>query len=115
LPHASNFNVVPDRASGYQVSEGTFENPEYLSPTIPYAAGSLLSTVDDMLRWSLALRRNTLIAERSKQLAFTDYRLAPLRREAFGALAHVAIGNQRLDRHRVERGDSLRYGRPHRR
>src|SRR5690606_18201031 len=52
-----------------------YQNAEYLSMTLPYAAGSLMSTVDDMLLWNKAIHHNTLISEQSKQLAFTNYTL----------------------------------------
>lgn len=63
--------VIKNRASGYQPTEGGYRNAEYLSLTLPYAAGSLMSCVDDMLLWSQAIHNNTLISEKSKQLAFT--------------------------------------------
>ncbi|WP_339611489.1 serine hydrolase domain-containing protein, partial [uncultured Planktosalinus sp.] len=73
--YGSQSRIILNRASGYQPSGESYENAEYLSMTLPYAAGSLMSTVDDMLLWSKAIHRNTLISERSKQLAFTNYTL----------------------------------------
>lgn len=64
--------VIKNRASGYQPTENGYRNAEYLSLTLPYAAGSLMSCVDDMLLWSQAIHNNTLISEKSKQLAFTN-------------------------------------------
>jgi len=69
--YGSMSKVIKNRASGYQPSENGFRNAEYLSLTLPYAAGSLMSCVDDMLLWSQAIHHNTLISEKSKQLAFT--------------------------------------------
>ena len=63
--------VIKNRASGYQPTEDGYRNAEYLSLTLPYAAGSLMSCVDDMLLWSQAIHNNTLISEKSKKLAFT--------------------------------------------
>ena len=74
--YADPYKIIPNRASGYQLYEGSFENPEYMSPTIPYAAGSLLSTIDDMFLWNKAIHHNTLISEKSKQLAFANQILA---------------------------------------
>ncbi|MBL0937898.1 MAG: beta-lactamase family protein [Gemmatimonadaceae bacterium] len=82
--YASNYALVANRASGYQVYEGVVENPEYLSPSIAYAAGSLMSTVDDMLLWNRALRQNTLISEESKRLAFANHKLANGRPSNYG-------------------------------
>jgi len=41
--------IIPMRASGYERTPDGFINAPYLSMTIPYAAGSLLSTVEDIL------------------------------------------------------------------
>ncbi len=72
--YGSKTKLIPNRASGYQpITEGTYRNADYLSMTLPYAAGSLMSTVDDMLLWNQAVHNNTLISEKSKQLAFTNY------------------------------------------
>ncbi len=73
--YADSYKIIPDRASGYQLYEGNYENAEYMSTTIPYAAGSLMSTIDDMFLWSKAIRQNLLISESSKRIAFTNYSL----------------------------------------
>ncbi len=73
--YGSRSRIIPNRASGYQPSGESYKNADYLSMTIPYAAGSLMSTVDDMFLWNKAIHYNTLISEKSKQLAFTNYTL----------------------------------------
>jgi CubicO group peptidase (beta-lactamase class C family) len=73
--YGSRSRIIPNRASGYQPSGESYQNADYLSMTLPYAAGSLMSTVDDMLLWHKAIHHNTLISEKSKQLAFTNYTL----------------------------------------
>lgn len=70
--YANPYKIIPNRVNGYQFYEGNYENPDYISTTIPYAAGSLMSTIDDMFLWSKAIHHNTLISENSKQLAFTN-------------------------------------------
>lgn len=47
--------IIPGRARGYGVINGAAANASYLSMTIPYAAGGLLSTAGDLVRWQLAL------------------------------------------------------------
>jgi D-alanyl-D-alanine carboxypeptidase len=47
-----------------------------LSMTQPYAAGSLVSTVDDLNRWDQAISSGKLLKASSWQQAFTPYRLA---------------------------------------
>ena len=72
--YGSHEQIIPLRASGYQKKE-SFVNAEYLSLTQPYAAGSVMSTVDDLLSWQMAIRDNKLVKKESIQLAFTDFTL----------------------------------------
>lgn len=72
--YASNSKVIPKRAKGYQHKD-TVVNADYLSKTLPYAAGSLMSTVDDLYKWNRAIRSNTLISASSKAKAFTNHKL----------------------------------------
>ncbi|MGV3527012.1 MAG: serine hydrolase domain-containing protein [Candidatus Sericytochromatia bacterium] len=46
---------VPQRAAGYSLVEGEIVNKVYYSPTGTFAAGCLLSSVADLLRWSARL------------------------------------------------------------
>jgi len=64
--------IIPNRASGYQPTETGYVNADYLSLSLPYAAGSLMSNVDDMFLWSQAIHNNTLIKKESKQKAFIN-------------------------------------------
>jgi len=51
-------DVVPNRSQGYRKDKGSaggYANADWISPTIPGAAGGLRTTVDDLLRWSHAL------------------------------------------------------------
>lgn len=82
--YGNHYKVIPNRAKGYQLYEGSFENAEYMSPTIPYAAGALMSTVDDLFLWYRAIHQNTLISEKSKQMAFTNHRLANGKHSYYG-------------------------------
>lgn len=60
--YLSNEPIIPKRASGYVPTEGGFANAPFMSMTLPYAAGSLGSTVDDLVLWDKALRGNTLVS-----------------------------------------------------
>lgn len=74
--YADSYKIIPNRACGYHATESGFENAEFMSMTFPFAAGALMSNVDDMYLWNLAIQNNTLISEESKRLAFTNYKLA---------------------------------------
>lgn len=57
--------IVPRRASGYERVGGRYYNALPISMTHPYAAGALLSTVDDLARWNAALFGGELLGEES--------------------------------------------------
>jgi CubicO group peptidase (beta-lactamase class C family) len=65
----STSEIIKNRASGYQLKKGDYINADYLSLTLPYAAGSLMSTVDDLLIWQNAISANSLIKGSSLQKA----------------------------------------------
>ncbi|WP_299679411.1 serine hydrolase [uncultured Dokdonia sp.] len=70
--YGNKARIIKNRASGYQPTENGFQNAMQISMTIPYAAGSLMSCVDDMFLWHKAIRDNTLISEKSKAKAHTN-------------------------------------------
>jgi len=71
--YGSKTQLIPNRAYGYQPTrEGGYQNAAYLSMTLPYAGGSLMSNVDDLLIWQQAIHNNTLITAESKKRAFTN-------------------------------------------
>ncbi|BAO76721.1 serine hydrolase [Winogradskyella sp. PG-2] len=53
--------LVKNRVEGYEQDDSGYVNANYLSMTLPHAAGSLTSTIDDMLKWQNALTNNTFI------------------------------------------------------
>ena len=67
--------IVPHRAAGYTKGEKKWENAPYLSLAQPYAAGSLMSSVDDLALWDAAVSSERLISPASWRKAFSGYRL----------------------------------------
>ena len=66
--------ILPHRAVGYEKSlEGT-ETAPYLDMSIPYSAGSLYSTVEDLYRWDQALYTEKLITAKMREEMFTPFR-----------------------------------------
>ena len=47
----SHSEILLHRASGYEITPNGLRNTGYLDMSIPYAAGSLYSTTQDLLRW----------------------------------------------------------------
>ncbi len=59
--YGSMKKIIPNRASGYSKPGNNYVNADYLSLTLPYAAGSIMSTVGDLLKWQNALSANQLV------------------------------------------------------
>ena len=53
--------VIPNRAQGYTWGGKELRNGEYVSPSQPFSAGMLVSTVNDLVKWDAALRSETLL------------------------------------------------------
>ena len=66
--------IIPGTVTGYDKHGDHFALAPKLG-TWGKADGGLYSTVDDMLKWYLALRSNSLVSERSKSLAFTSQKV----------------------------------------
>lgn len=61
-------DVVPGRASGYSLingARGKFRNADFTDMSVPYAAGALRSTVEDMARWNAGLYGGKLLKPES--------------------------------------------------
>lgn len=65
--------IIPRRVSGYSKTPQGYKNAEYLSMTQPHAAGSLMSTVDDLARWHAALSTDKLLKQETLKRAWTPY------------------------------------------
>ena len=62
--------LLSKRAAGYVKNQRGYENAPYLDMTIPYAAGSLYSTVEDLFLWDQALYGDKVLSAASKELMF---------------------------------------------
>jgi CubicO group peptidase (beta-lactamase class C family) len=62
--------VLSKRAAGYIRTPNGYENAPYLDMTIPYAAGSLYSTVEDLFLWDQSLYGEKILSAASKELMF---------------------------------------------
>jgi CubicO group peptidase (beta-lactamase class C family) len=82
--YMSNEPIIPKRASGYATAEQGFRNADYLSMTQPYAAGSLGSTIDDLVVWDRAVREHRLVSAATQTLMFTPVKLTTGKTENYG-------------------------------
>jgi CubicO group peptidase (beta-lactamase class C family) len=69
-----SYKVLSRRASGYQRWNLVYENAPYIDMSIPYASGSLYSTVEDLALWDQALYTDKLLSASSKAILFTPYK-----------------------------------------
>jgi CubicO group peptidase (beta-lactamase class C family) len=65
--------IIPRRAAGYSRSKDGYVNCEYLSMSHPHAAGSLMSTVDDLAKWDTALYAEKIVKQDSLKRAWTPF------------------------------------------
>ena len=66
--------ILKNRASGYSNAGKTLANARYLDMTIPHAAGSLYSTVEDLLIWDQALYTEKLLPAKVLERMFTPFK-----------------------------------------
>ena len=59
--YCSNTAVVPNRMRGYSRTPEGFERADYLNHLWPYAAGSICSSVEDLLTWNAALHSGRVL------------------------------------------------------
>lgn len=76
--------VVARRAAGYGRVKDRLVNAQYLSMTQPYAAGALLSTVDDLAKWDAGLGSGKLLKPESLAKMFTSFTLTGGGRTGYG-------------------------------
>jgi len=76
-------------AAGHSRTDDGFGASAPLSMSQPYAAGALVSTVDDLARWDAAIAAGKLLTPASWKKAFTAYQLAPGKSANYGYGWHV--------------------------
>lgn len=73
--YASDRQIIQKRAYGYQKKESGYVNKTVISFSVPFASGSLMSTVNDMLKWQNTLNQNLLLSAASAKKVFSKYKL----------------------------------------
>jgi CubicO group peptidase (beta-lactamase class C family) len=72
----SEADIIPNRAAGYRLDNGTLKNQEWVSPSANSTAdGSLYFTILDVAKWDAALYTEKVLRESSKREMWT---VAPL-------------------------------------
>jgi CubicO group peptidase (beta-lactamase class C family) len=66
--------ILARRANGYAREDGQLQNAERPDPSIPYSAGAVYSTVEDLFKWDEALYAETIIKRPSQDKMFSSYK-----------------------------------------
>ncbi|MEQ3648701.1 serine hydrolase domain-containing protein [Hyphomonas sp.] len=64
--------VIPHRAEGYTVTEDGYGNAPLLDPLVPFSAGSLASTVEDIQHYLDAVHRKNLLGDGIRDTLYTQ-------------------------------------------
>ena len=70
----SNSAIIPDRAQGYTRGPNGLENAGYINMTVPFSAGALYSTTDDLLRWEQGLFGGKVLSPESLKQMTTPFK-----------------------------------------
>src|ERR1051326_4317966 len=96
--------ILPKRATGYENGLGEVDNSDYLDMSLPYAAGSLYSTVEDMYKWDQALYTDKLLPTARKQKMWTP----ALEKYAYGWIVDkVAAGEPGAGQTTISHGGGI--------
>jgi CubicO group peptidase (beta-lactamase class C family) len=93
--------IIPNRASGYDRTTDGFVNTMYIDMMWPHAAGSLLSTVNDMNIWFSELRKGELLSKESYQMMIKPFKLND------GSISNYGYG---LGISKLNKFDSISHG-----
>jgi CubicO group peptidase (beta-lactamase class C family) len=92
--------IIKHRAQGYGAEHGSLVNATYIDMNLPFAAGSLCSTVGDMVKWESALFGGKVVSKGSLAQMTTPARLTSSRPMSYGfGLAPDTVRGHRVVGH----------------
>lgn len=89
--------VIKNRASGYNKNGTSYTNANYIDMSVPYAAGAIYSTVEDLYLWDQALYTEKLLPKKYLDLLFEEH--IPAGRSDYGygwEMGEMSIGSTDL-------------------
>ncbi|MBT8486073.1 MAG: class A beta-lactamase-related serine hydrolase [Phycisphaerales bacterium] len=96
--------IIPRRAAGYERLLDGVSNATYLDMSVPYAAGSMYSTVGDLHRWDRALYTDALLPATARTRMFEPF----LEDYAYGWRVHdVTLGEDARTTRVIEHGGGI--------
>ena len=90
--------VIPGHVMGYTLVDDRWAVARYLSMTQPHAAGALVSTVDDLLRWNRAVHEGKVLASDSYRSMITPIGKAQESNYGFG-ISHEKLRGEEMLQH----------------
>jgi CubicO group peptidase (beta-lactamase class C family) len=63
--------IIPKRARGYDISDGVLINAQSYDASIPYSAGALLSTPEDLFKYVRSVHDGGLVPDKVRQVIYT--------------------------------------------
>lgn len=85
--------IIPKRVSGYAYAEKNYWNAEFISMSLVYSAGALLSSVQDLFKFHEALYSGKLISKETLQKAIAPFQLANGKPTEYGYGFFVKVEN----------------------
>jgi CubicO group peptidase (beta-lactamase class C family) len=70
----SNSAIIPRRASGYAAGPNGYENAGFVHMSIPFSAGALYSTTEDLLKWEQGLFGGKVLKPASLEKMTTPFK-----------------------------------------
>lgn len=89
----SNSDIIPHRAAGYEPGAKGPVNAGFIHMSIPFSAGALYSTTEDLWRWEQGLFGGKLLSPASLQKMITSFKSD----YAFGLSVHTVEGHKVID------------------
>ncbi|HUP24203.1 MAG TPA: serine hydrolase domain-containing protein [Thermoanaerobaculia bacterium] len=94
--YGSNHQIIEGRAEGYRLVDGELQNDEAIGMSQPGAAGALVSTASELVRWQRALVAGKVVSAESYRQMTTPHVLADGKATGYGfGLAVSALGEHR--------------------
>jgi CubicO group peptidase (beta-lactamase class C family) len=78
-------DIIPERASAYNMTLGGLRHADYIDMSLPHAAGAMYSSADDLWRWDQALAARKLLKPETYQLFESPHVASPV-------FSHYAYG-----------------------
>ncbi|WP_435262992.1 serine hydrolase domain-containing protein [Tenacibaculum sp. nBUS_03] len=92
--YGNHRTIIKNRASGHHLKQN-YQNSRFVSYTLSYSAGALLSSVKDLNIWQQALIKNKLLKKETLSKAFINYSLKNGKKTNYGYGWNIrTLGNE---------------------